>query len=132
MRKYRFVLAIASLWIATGCSGSKEGPLSRDQAINIAAHHLIGKNFDVVPPATVSFNEGKYTVSFMRQVPGGTPGETYYSRVVFDAKSSEALEVEVASGPVSAANEPDTQPSRTTPLNEEVDSVEALRKQLTK
>jgi hypothetical protein len=129
------------LLIVSSCGGDGAESLSRDQAIDIAAHHLIGKSFDIIPPSTVTLAAGKYTVAFTRPVPGGAPGETYTSRVVFDAKTQEALEIEINTEK-SVANVPDTDTdpipdstdliNRPTPLNEEVDQVEAIQKQFEK
>jgi hypothetical protein len=119
---------ISCLLLLASCGHDNGGPLSREQAIDIAAHHLIGKSFDTVPPTTVSFANGNYTVSFERQVPEGVPGETYITKVVFDAKTREALEIEMDTKKSGAA--PDQADSgRPTPLMEEVDQVEAIRKQ---
>lgn len=112
--------------------------LSREQVIDIAAHHLIGKSFDVTPPATVVQSEGKYTVSFQRPVPNGAPGATYTSKVVFDAKTKEALEIVVSEDDKRVTNAPPvagsagtTAPAyRPTPLREEVDHAGELAKQL--
>lgn len=123
------------LLVVSACGGDDSESLSKDQAIDIAAHHLIGKPFDIIPPSSVTFADGKYTVAFTRPVPDGAPGETYTSQVVFDAKTREALEIEINTGQ-SKANIPESAPdpddliNRPTPLNEEIDSVDALQKQL--
>lgn len=84
--------AILCLLALPSYGANNDGALSREEAIDIAARHLIGKTFDVAPPSTVTFANGKYTVSFERQAPGGVP---YTSRVVFDAKTLEASEIEM-------------------------------------
>lgn len=128
------VSSVSLLMLA--CGSKSTGELSREQAIDIAAHHLIGKSFDVTPPATVVLADGKYTVSFRRPAPDGAPGETYTSKVVFDAKTREALEIEirentpVAAAPASVpAPAPAAPAYRLTPLQGEVDHVEVIRKQ---
>lgn len=132
---------VLCLLIVSSCGGDAAESLSRDQAIDIAAHHLIGKSFDIIPPSTVSLSKGKYTVAFTRPVPGGAPGETYTSQVVFDAKTQEALEIEinaeksVADTPVTATTPiPDSTDliNRPTPFNEEIDQVDAIQKQFKK
>lgn len=96
MSAYRLVLPVILCLLALPSHGANNGDtLSREEAIVIAARHLIGKTFDVAPPSTVTFANGKYTVSFKRQVPGGASGETYTSRVVFDAKTRKASKIEI-------------------------------------
>jgi len=107
MSAYRLVLPVILCLLALPSHGANNGDtLSREEAIDIAAHHLIGKPFDVVPSSTVTFANGKYTVSFKRQVPGGASGETYTSRVVFDAKTREALKIEIETK--ERSDDPDT------------------------
>lgn len=101
MTAYYFVLSliVSCLLVSPSYGGDVGGALSREQAIDIAARHLIGKPFDIAPPSTVIFANGKYTVSFRRPIPGGAMGETYTSRIVFDAKTLEALEIEIDAKP---------------------------------
>lgn len=95
MPAYYFVLSIiiSCLLVSPSYGGDVGDTLSRERAIDIAARHLIGKPFYIAPPSTVTFANGKYTVSFRRPVPGGAMGETYTSQIVFDAKTLEALEI---------------------------------------
>lgn len=97
MPTYYFILSIivSCLQAFPSYGSSDAGTLSHEQAIDIAARHLIGKPFDIAPPSTVTYANGKYTVSFKRQAPGSALGETYISRVVFDAKTLEALKIEI-------------------------------------
>jgi hypothetical protein len=125
------IALVISLYLLSSCGSKSKEPMSDKQAIDIAAHHLIGKSFDVTPPSTVTFADGKYTVIFTRPVQGDNLGETYTSKVVFDAKTKEALTIEVnadTSGK-SLSTRPQTE-YRPTPLGEEIDHVEALRKQM--
>lgn len=128
-----FAFCLASLG---ACGKDGGGTLSDDQAIDIAAHHLIGKSFDSNPPATVAHADGKYTVVFTRPVPGGAPGDVYHSKVVFDEKTHEALEIAIEAEESPQTHAPAVAPAgpdyRPTPLNEEVDAVDALQKQLGK
>jgi hypothetical protein len=134
---YQFIVLMGCGLALLACTRSDSGGLSNDQAIDIAAHHLIGRRFDPVPPSTVVLADGRYTVTFTRPVPNGAPGETYQSRVVFDARTREALEIEIRADS-GAAGAADTQPAseeqapRPTPLNEEKDAVGDLQKRLGK
>jgi hypothetical protein len=126
-----FIVLAISPFVLSSCGSKSNEPMSNEQAIDIAAHHLIGKSFDVTPPSTVTFADEKYTVIFTRPVPGDNSGETYTSKVIFDAKTKEALEIEVNADTSGKSISTRPQPEyRPTPLGEEVDQVEALRKKM--
>ena len=139
MRNFRLAVLIAFVSLCA-CGSGKNGPLSRDEAIDIAAHHLMGKSFDIVPPSEVHFKDGNYTIFFTYPVPGGRPGETYRKKVVFEAGTKELLEIEMivdeegsgGSNSAAAAENGSDGAYRATPLREEVDQVGELRDKVLK
>lgn len=106
---------------------SLTGKLTPNQAIERAALALIGKpQYDGNVPVTVTHSNGEYKVRFELPVPGGDAGETYFSFAVIDDSSGEALEVGVEE-----KQQPQMQLiDRPTPLREEVDEVEELKKSM--
>ena len=74
----------------------------------------------------VAHSNGEFKVRFELPVPGGDAGETYCSFAVIDEASGEVLEVGVEE-----KKQPQLQPfDRPTPLREEVDQVDELKKSM--
>lgn len=118
---------VLSLLCVVGCGSGATGALSKEEAIDIAAHHLMGKSFERAPPAEVRFEGGVYTVVFTYPVPGGRPGETYRKKVVFDAQTREVLEIEMIVDEAGDSSAQAAQGYRETPLREEVDQLGPVR-----
>ena len=73
--------------------------ISKDQAIEIARKEIVGEVtlLDEHEPVTVTEEDGRYVVTFVRQNPPGERAADYDARLTIDAKTGEVLQFLVAS-----------------------------------